>query len=242
MNNRRLFYYPAVVYALLLVGVWLFSWVMEVAGLLLGDGLGISSLVSFEGVRWAVRSASTSLDAAPWATIMLFITSIGLFVGSGMVRSARAAFHGVSLTLVEKRAWLAAAVVFAVYLLLLFMCTVYPWNLLLGVTGSFYTSPLLQGRIILCFAGVLPVTIIYGFIYGNYRSVVDVARSVGEAFSLYAPALVAVIPATGIVPCAERVGLLSLLGVTEQGAAVFSDIMYLVPFLYIMLLLRRTVK
>lgn len=242
MNKSTYFYYPVVAYVMLLLCVWLLSWVMGVVALLTGDVTSLFSLVSAEGLRWAVRSASMMLDDVPWATIMFFVTSIGLLVGSGMVRSARAVFRGSSLSYVEHRAWLSAALAFVIYITLLFICTIYPWDFLLGVTGGFYASPLLQGRMFLFFVGVLFVAVVYGFIYGNYRSVTDVARSVGNAFSLYAPAIVALLPAAGIIPCAERAGLLSLLGVTEQGAAVFSDIMYLVPFMYIMLLLRRATK
>lgn len=232
MNNRRLLYYPAVFYAAILLCVWLLSWVMGVASLLRGGGAEVAPLVSAEGLRWAVRSASDTIDNAPWAAIMLFVTSIGLLWGSGMARSARAVLCGGSLSFVERRAWVSALVALLLYTLLLFLCTVSPWNLLLGVTGNVLTSPLMQGRAILAFAGLLFVTSVYGFMYGNYRSVVDVACSVGDAFSLFAPAFVAVLPATGIVPCAGYAGVLDLLDVTPQGAAVAADVIYLLPFLY----------
>lgn len=232
MNNRRLLYYPAVIYVAILLCVWLLSWVMGAVTLLRGSGAEVAPLVSAEGVRWAVRSASATIDNAPWAAIMLFVTSAGLLWGSGMARSARAFLHEGSLSFVERRAWVSALVALLLYVLLLFLCTLSPWNLLLGVTGNILTSPLMQGRVILAFAGLLFVTSVYGFMYGNYRSVVDVACSVGEAFSLFAPAFVAVLPATGIIPCAWYVGVLDLFGVTPQGAAVAADVVYFLPFLY----------
>lgn len=239
MNNRRTLYYPAVAYLLLLVCVWLFSWLVGVVDLLRVAHSGILSLVSAEGVRWALRSASQSVNSAPWAAIMLFTASLGLLAGSGLVKSARGVLRGASLTFVERRAWSMAAIAFVLYLLLLFVCTVYPWNILLGVTGDFYTSTIVQGRGILSFAGVLFVAVAFGFIYGNYRSLIDVLRSVGAAFSRFSPALIAVLPASGIMPCASYSGALTLLEITPQDAAVLADILYLLPFVYIMFVVRN---
>ncbi len=234
MSNRRLLYYPAVAYTALLAGVWFLSWVMAVANLLREGGAEVVPLVSAEGLRWAVRSAMVSIERVPWGSIMLFVMSMGLIAGSGMVRSARAVMRGASLTFIERRAWLSAGIALLFYLLLLFACTLYPWNIFMGVTGSLIASPIMQGGAIITFVGLLFVTAVYGFVYGNYRSMVDVARSVGEAFSLFAPAVVALLPASGIVPCAEYAGILSLLGITAHNASVATDIIYLLPFLYIL--------
>ena len=123
-------------------------------------------------------------------------------------------------------------------MMLLFVCTLPPWNLLLGVTGDLYASPLVQGRVIICFIGLFIVAVSFGFIYGNYRSLIDIARSLGAAFTLYAPALLAVLPATGIMPCVEFAGFLPLLHIDVADVAVVSDIIYLLPFLYVMLVMR----
>lgn len=238
LSNRRLFYYPAVFYTALLLLVWLLSWAVGIAGLALGYDASMNSLVSAEGLRWAVRSAQGTIDSAPWGVIMLFVCSLGLLTGSGMVKSARKFLKGGALAINERRAWLFALIAAAVYLLLLFVCTLPPWNLLLGVTGDLYASPLVQGRVIICFIGLFIVAASFGFIYGNYRSLIDIARSLGTAFSLYAPALLAVLPATGIMPCVEFAGFLPLLHIDAVDVAVVSDIIYLLPFLYVMAVLR----
>ena len=232
MNNNRRLYYPAVLYAASLLLLWLLSWVMGVAGLLMGNEALSRSLVSAEGVRWVVRSASASLDAAPWATIMLIVLSVGLLSGSGMVKSAAGMLRRGAMSINEKRAWLFALPAAVTCLLLLFAVTVSPWNMLLGVTGNFYTSPLLQGWVFVAFLLVLFVTSVYGYIYGNYRSLPDIARSMGAACSFYAPALLAVVPATGIVPCIEYMELLP----QGDNLAVFADVLYLLPFVYVTLL------
>lgn len=238
-TDKRLFYYPAVLYTALLLLVWLLSWAVGVAELALGRDATMHSLVSAEGVRWAVRSAVASVDSAPWGVIMLFISSLGLFMGSGIVKSVKKLLAGGSLALNERRAWLFAIVTTMLYVLLLFFSTLPPWNVLLGVTGDISASPLVQGYIILLFLGVFILTASYGFIYGNYRSMVDIARSVGAAFSLFAPALLALLPATGIVPCMEFAGLLSVANLSSADAEVVADVIFLLPFVYMILVMRR---
>lgn len=238
--NRRFLYYPAVFYVGLLLLVWLLSWLGSVAELALGKSLVTQSLLSASGIRWAVRTALHTIDAAPWAVIMLAISSVGLLTGSGIVKSGKKLLAGGKLALNESRAWLFACLAVVLYVLALFVCTLSPWNLLLGVTDDIYASPLAQGYIIICFMGVSLVATSFGFIYGNYRSLIDIARSVGGAFSLFAPALVSVLPATGIMPCVEFAGLLSVLHIEQADAAVVSDVLYLLPFVYVLIVLRKS--
>lgn len=237
--NSRLFYYPVVVYTGLLLLVWLLSWGIGVAELALGQNATMHSLVSAEGLRWAVRTALQTIDNAPWGVIMLFVSLLGLLTGSGMVRSVIKLLTGNRLALNERRAWLFALIATVIYVLLLFLCTLPPWNILLGVTGDLYISPLVQGRVIICFMGVMLVASAYGFIYGNYRSLIDIARSIGVTFSLYAPAILAVLPATGIMPCVEYAGLLPLLHIDSADVGVVSDILYFIPFVYMMIVLHK---
>lgn len=236
MSKKRLFYYPAVAYTALLVCVWLLSWGVGVASLLRNGGDALPTLAGAEGVRWAVRSALPSVDSLPWGAIVVFVISVGLFVGSGMVRSARAVARGQAGSFVEKRAWISAAITLFLYLLLLFACTVYPWNLLLGVTGDYTTAPVWQGRVILCFTGVFFVTAVYGFIYGNYRSLLDIACSVGNAFAFFAPAFVALLPAAGVIYSAGYAGFFDMFGITTPATAAFAYILYFFPFFYVLFL------
>ncbi len=237
--NCRIFYYPAVVYMCMLLFVWLLSWVFGLFELAFGKNVAIHSLVSAEGLRWAVRTAKHTIDTVPWSVIMLFLFSVGLLTGSGMLKSICKVVERRQLAYNEQRAWIFALIAAGVYMLLLFICTLPPWNTLLGVSGNVYASPLVQGYIIIVFFALFFITSTFGFIYGNYRSFIDIARSLGAAIAMYAPAIVALLPATGIVPCMDYAGLLDLLHVTPADAAVVSDVIYLFPFLYMMLALRR---
>ena len=56
MNNRRAYYYLLPLYLLMLLMVWVGAFFADVVQLLLGGTLPTSSLMSAEGVRWALRS------------------------------------------------------------------------------------------------------------------------------------------------------------------------------------------
>lgn len=236
MNNRRGYYFPVVAFTLLLLLVWLLSWVAVVAELFLGTDIGIDSLVSAEGVRWALRSALPSLNDAPWGTIMLVLFSFGLFRGSGLLRFARHLFSPQRLTRNERRAALFTLLAFFFYSALLYVATMAPWQLLLGVSGAISGSPFMQGVMLLLFLGVLLLSSVYGFIYGNYRSVADVVSGVGDTIALFVPALIAVVPATGIIPCMEYTGVFDWLGTEPADVNVIYDIIISLPFLHTILL------
>ena len=85
----------------------------------------------------------------------------------------------------------------------------------------------------LLFALALLVSLIYGFIYGNYRSMMDVVVSAGNTFNLFVPAVMALVPASGIVPCLRYAGVDAICGLPMNAIAV---VLYLLPFLYIVIL------
>ena len=233
MNNRRASYYPLPVYLLLLLMVWVGAFFADVVHLLFGVEAQASSLISAEGVRWALRTALPSIGAAPWGTVMMLVAAFGLLRGSGLVKAIVRLLCLRRLTLSEWRAFLFSLAVAVCYVALLYMSAVTPWNILSGVTHEPALSPLLQGWVLLLFIGALSVSLIYGFIYGNYRSFMDVMVSTGNAFALFIPAIVALLPASGIVPCLQYAGVQSILGIHWE---VISAILYLLPFVYVMVL------
>ncbi len=237
MNNRRL-YYPAVAYTIVLVALWLLSWLFAVTRLFVDGGGQVRSLVSAEGLRWAVRSAAGTVDTAPWAAVCFFVAVAGVLSGSGMVKSVRGLLHGKNMGINERRAWLFAFFALLLFAIALFAATVAPWHLMLGVTGELSSSPLSQGWLFLLFLLVLLVASVYGYIYGNYRSLIDIARSIGGAFSLFAPALLAVVPASGILPCVEFTGFLAPLGLAPAVFAAAANILYTFPFAYVLCVAR----
>ncbi len=237
MNDRRASYYPVLVYLSLLLLVWVGVFFADVTQMLSGKALSSSSLISAEGMRWALRTAVPSINALPWGMIMMLVAIFGLLRGSGLVRVVGCLFCLRRPTVLELRALLFSLAVAICYVVLLYMSSVSPWNLLGGVTEDPALSPLLQGWALLLFVGALIVSLIYGFIYGSYRSMMDTVASTAATFRLFVPAFMALIPASGIIPCLQYAGVQSICGISWS---IFSAILYALPFLYLLLMkLRR---
>lgn len=237
MNDRRASYYPVLVYLSLLLLVWVGAFFADVTQMLSGKALSSSSLISAEGMRWALRTAVPSINALPWGMIMMLVAIFGLLRGSGLARVVGRLFCLHRPTALELRALLFSLAVAICYVVLLYMSSVSPWNLLGGVTEDPALSPLLQGWALLLFVGALIVSLIYGFIYGSYRSMMDTVASTAATFRLFVPAFMALIPASGIIPCLQYAGVQSICGISWS---IFSAILYALPFLYLLLMkLRR---
>ena len=233
MNDRRAYYYPVLINLALLLLVWVGAFFADVTQMLSGEALSSSSLISAEGMRWALRTAVPSINALPWGRVMMRGAIAGLLRGSGLARVVGRLFCLRRPTALELRALLFSLAVAICYVVLLYMSSVSPWNLLGGVTEDPALSPLLQGWALLLFVGVLIVSLIYGFIYGSYRSVMDTVASTAATFGLFVPAFMALIPASGIIPCLQYAGVGSIHGISWS---TVSAILYLLPFVYVAVL------
>ena len=233
MNNSRKHYYPLLLYVALLLLVWVFSFFRDITLLLTGSAQSAASLISAEGVRWAVRAALPSLRALPWGVALLLMATIGLLQGSGFIKSVSTLLHLRRLTATQWRAFGFATVAAVIYGVLLYISSSAPWNLLCGVTNEPALSPLLQGWPLFLFIGVLCVSLVYGFIVGNYRSAMDVAGSVGNTVSLFVPAIMALIPASGIIPCLHYVVGDAL---SQQLLNIVALFLYALPFVCIIIM------
>lgn len=237
MNDRRASYYPVLIYLALLLLVWVGAFFADVTQMLSGGvPSSSSSLISAEGMRWALRTAVPSINALPWGMIMMLVAIAGLLRGSGLVRVIGRLLSLHRLTVLEFRAFLFSLAAAICYVVLLYMSAISPWNVLAGVTENPALSPLLQGWVLLLFVAVLLVSLIYGFIYGTYRSLMDIVTSTAAIFSFFLPAFMALIPAAGIIPCLQYAGVQSMFGISWS---TFSAILYALPFLYLLLMKFR---
>lgn len=240
MNNNRRDYYPVIGYLLLLVAVWLFSWLSDIISTFMNADFGFASLVSSEGIRWAMRNALPSLENVAWGSILLFITAWGLLQGAGITRVLSHMLKRERLTKMEIRSLLSSISALLLYSLLLYVVTFSEWNLLLGVTGTIERSAFISGLPMLLFFGVLIVALVYGFMYGNYRSSIDVVSSVGNTCIKSVPALMALIPAAGIVASIDYIGFFTLCGLTGYEVDIISAVLYLIPFMHIFMGKRKS--
>ena len=236
MNKRRILYAPVLTYLILLVAVWMLSWVAELYQQLTGDAGAVTSLISSAGVRWALLCAGDSLNAAPWGTMALLVSVFGLLDGSGVLRLAGRIIRRQKASRNEWRSLLFALFALLLFGAILFMFTVSPWNTLAGVGNGASASPLGYGWPLVLLLAVLAVSLMYGFTYGNYRTVADVVASAGDSFILFVPAFVAMIPASGIVPCLKFAGMDGILGFDDGSMRLVGDVACILPFLYISVL------
>ena len=236
MNDKRANYYLLPVYVSILLMVWVGAFFVDMVQMFFDGTLHSSSLVSAQGVRWAVRTALSSINALPWGVVVMLIATYGLLRGSGMMKVAGKMMCVRRLTMSEWRALLFSLVAAVCYGVVLYAATESPWNILSGVTEDAALSPLVQGWALLLFVGVLSVSLIYGFIYGNYSSVMDVVVSTGRSFHLFAPAVMTLLPASGIVPCLQYAGVQPIFGLSWDWITIP---LYLLPFIYILLLEAR---
>lgn len=233
MSNRRSAYYPVISYTFALVIIWLASWLASVVQMFTFANSTVHSIVSAEGVRWALLSMHGSLNGVPWGSALLLLFAAGLLTGSGIIHSLSRLMTGKKISGNEVRSLLFSALVLFLYIAIVFMFTVTPWRAMLGVTGEVALSPLAQGWMLVLFVGVLVVSLVFGFMYGNYRTLADVVGSAGGYMTIFLPALMAMLPAAGIVPCLVYSGFATLIGLDEGYADALGMLLCMLPFLYV---------
>lgn len=237
MNDRKR-YYPVVVYTVLLLLVWVVSLANDLLQLFHGNTVWDNSLISAGGVRWAVRNALPSIAAAPWGVVVVSLAIAGLLRSSGITAMLSHLFTRFSLSKSELRALLFSLLALLPYSIMLYMATVSPWNMLQSVTGDISISPVGQGWLFLLFVGVLFVSLIYGFIYGCYRSLLDAVVLTGDTFAFAIPAVISIIPASGIVPCLQYIGAFDYLGIVQETQTICEWVLYALPFVYLLVRMR----
>lgn len=228
MSKVNYRYLPFVVYSLLLAALWVASWFIGVIGLFSHSGREFRSLFSGEGVRWALYTAIQSIDAAPWGEIMLVVASAGVLVASGLFITLVDMALFRSLSAIRRYAAGLTLAVLLLFSLLLFATSVAPWHLLAGVTDEWSTSAIVMGWLLIVFSLSLAVSLMHGSLCGYYRSVSDVVQGMSALFPMLAPAFLAVLPASGIMPCLEYIGLLDI-----GNSQMLSNVLCWLPFIYI---------
>ena len=238
--NRREHYYPVIGYVSLFAVVWLLSWFLDIAAAFMDTDFGVSSLVSSEGVRWAMRNALPMLNNVPWGEIVLFLSAFGLLQGAGIIRIFSGLAKGQRPTKMQTRSLLFSVFAVFIYSIVVYIATFSQHNVLLGVTGTIENSSFISGLPLLLFFGVLIIALVYGFMYGNYRSAVDVVSSVGNTFTLFVPALIALIPASAVMASVVYTEFFSLLELTSNEVEIIATVFYIIPFLHIMFEKRKS--
>lgn len=227
MNRKNVCFYPIVLYTLFLLAVWVLSWFVGVFDLLTDDGRGVNSLVSAEGVRWAFRNAVPSFSEAPWAVAVFCVFSFGLVKSSELLHTVAILFSAKKMSANRRVAGYMALIAFVFCILLLFVSSVAPWRILMGVIPGFSVSPLVNGWPLLLLLVSFLVSVVHGFAFGVYRGFFDVLQGVYVVFAFFIPAFMAMLPASWVLSC------LGFTGLVIDGTVLFflSVALYLLPFL-----------
>ncbi len=135
-------------------------------------GWDTRSLLSTDGIRWAVSSTMDNFAQAPVAHTLLATIALSLLTESGLLGALRSTH-----SLKQRRALQTAAILAAAFVLLLAALTLYPDALLLSAFGTYGGSPLQHGlhAILLLAAVVLSLT--YGYMSGRLLTFADMARA-----------------------------------------------------------------
>ncbi len=232
MNRKNIPYYPLILYISLLLVAWLFSWLFGVLHLV-DNSSEIKSLMTAEGIRNAVRSSSDIVNAAPWGSAMMFIVSMGMLYSSGLFGLICDIVSFRRITINQRRAGYMSLLILLLYLIVLVMSVISPWRLLMSVTDDVSVSPLARGWLLLLATAVFSVSGIYGYVYGNFRSIMDVMRGIGKSAVFFIPALMAMLPATALLSSLQYMGVFEFFGVSSCFSGYLSDFVYIFPYFFL---------
>ena len=156
---------------LLTVVLALCSWIASVYGV--GE---VQSLLSAEGIRWMLGHVVENYMHAPALGIVLV-----LFMGMGI--GIRAGLYGAlkrfcrkekQLSRKERRALVASVVTLGLYVVLIGVTLLLPWNFLYSVTGSWSHSPFVKGLVYILSVGIGLSGMVYGYVSDVFRGWKDI--------------------------------------------------------------------
>lgn len=173
----------SIVFFMLTLGVALFSWVGSIYGV--GH---VQSLLSAEGVRWLMGHVmSNYLQTPALGVVLVLLMGMGVGMQSGLWNALKRFFQpGILLSRKERRALMLALVTLSVYVLLLVVSILLPWNIAQGVTGAWMHSPLYKGWVYVFSLGVGLSGLVYGYASDTFVRFSDVFASMSLLIARYA--------------------------------------------------------
>ena len=176
--KTKLLSWVALALVLAEVGLFLLSWLLSA---MMTEG--VRSLLSNEGIRWFVGSFCEVMQSPQLIWLLLLSMSGGSLEASGLLRHRPQTYRErVALRLV-------------LFLLILYigvwgLLVLAPHAVLLSADGALWPSAFSHGLIpAVAFGGVL-LSVAYGAMAGNFRSLPDVFASLARGISWSAPLLV----------------------------------------------------
>ena len=182
-NRRKGFAGWSITFFVLVLGVALFSWIGSVYGI--GH---IQSLLSAEGVRWLLGHVMSNYMQTPALGIVLVLMmGLGVVVQSGLSNALKRFFQPETLlSRKERRALMLTFGALAVYVLLVVVSILLPWNIAQGVTGVWLHSPLFKGFIYVLSLGLGLSGLVYGYASDTFLRFSDVFDAMSKLIARYA--------------------------------------------------------
>ena len=228
MNKKR-WWHPAIVYLFLLVTVIIVSWIGSVMQISRVEGNGemtLRSVLGVPGLRWAVRTAASSLAYAPVGNALMLFIAVGAGRGSGLFRALS---RLRTLSPKERNAFYISMVVLIIYICLIVLGVFAGSHLLLGITGTLKGSPLYEGFMFLAMLAVCLPSLVYGLSTETFRTAADCADAFCTILSPFAHFLVTMLVAAQLLQTLEYTHIDALLGLTERSMQVVSFLIYWLP-------------
>ena len=173
MKSNRFSSTLSIVFFLLTLALALFSWIGSIYGL--GE---VQSLLSAEGIRWVLGHVVENYVQSPILGMVLI-----LFMGLGIVRRSglydvvkRFAGRNKMVSRKERRALTLSVGVGMLYVAVLILSMLLPWNLYWNITGGWLHSPFSKGLVYLLSVGIGLVGMVYGYVADSFRRLSDVVE------------------------------------------------------------------
>ena len=177
MKSNRFSTTLSIVFFLLTLALALFSWIGSVYGL--GE---VQSLLSAEGIRWVLGHVVENYVQSPvLGMVLILFMGLGIISRSGMYDAMRR-FVGKNklVSRKERRALTLAIGVGVLYIAMLVLSMLLPWNLYWNITGGWLHSPFSKGLVYLLSGGMGLVGMVYGYVTDTFRRLSDVVEGMSS--------------------------------------------------------------
>ena len=166
----------------------LFSWVGSIYGV--GE---VQSLLSVEGVRWLLGHVVSNYVQTPaLGVVLILLMGMGIVARSGMWDALkRFCQPGRLLSSKERRALVVSVGLLVVYVLLVLVAILMPWNIGQSVVGSWLHSPFAKGVAYVFSLGIGLSGMIYGYASDSFRHWSDVFGAMSSLVTRHASYFVA---------------------------------------------------
>lgn len=239
MNNGRPHIpHPAVIYLILLVTVILVSWIAELYTLRSvsrNSDILFRSLLDVDGLRWFIRNSTSVISSAPVGNALLILSAVGVVRDSGIVAVAIRLWRGRAVAYKEKSGYIASMAVLFMLLLLIAQGIFGGRHVLLGLSGTLSSSPLLSGAVLLCFLLVGLPSVVYGLTSGRFRCVDDVIDALVSLYIPYASFFLTLLVGTQLLAVLDYSGLTRLLNIGASEMRILSFVVWWAPLPYLYL-------